>query len=121
MIRGLLVLLFLGILTGMLAVTTHAMRDRSILAVGPELTADPWFQATLADAYFGFLTFYVWVAYKEPTWWRRVLWFVLIMTLGNIAMSLYMLWQLGKWNPQHGVRSLLERDTVSAPAITGTA
>ena len=60
---------------------------------------DPWFRATLVDAYCGFLTFFVWVAYNEHTMWRRGLWFVLIMTLGNIAMSVYVLIQLTKRRP----------------------
>ena len=94
MVRTILLVLFGGILAAMLAVTTYASLDRSILNVGPELLTDPWFHATLADAYFGFVTFYVWVAYKEVSWVRRVLWFVLIMTLGNIAMSIYVLIQL---------------------------
>lgn len=110
MIRILLLLLFGGVLLAMLAVTTYASLDRSILDVGPQLTSDPWFHATLADAYFGFLTFYAWVAYKEATAWRRVVWFVLIMTLGNIAMSIYMLIQLWRWEPSRGANSLLCRE-----------
>lgn len=55
---------------------------------------NPWAVATLWDAYFGFLTFYVWVAWRETRMGPRVLWFVLIMALGNITMSLYVLIQL---------------------------
>ncbi len=95
MVRMFLTLLFGGILLAMLAVTTYASLDRSIFHVGSQLTSDPWFHATLADAYFGFLTFYVWVAYKEPRLWRKAVWLLLIMALGNIAMSLYVLLQLG--------------------------
>ena len=68
--------------------------ERGILEAGRELISDRWFQATLFDAYFGFITFYVWVAYKERTVWSRILWFLLIMCLGNIAMATYMLIQL---------------------------
>jgi hypothetical protein len=32
-----------------------------------------WTIATLMDAYFGFLTFYVWVFYKEMRWLPRLL------------------------------------------------
>ena len=49
---------------------------------------------TLADAYFGFITFFVWLAYKERTNLSRVAWFIAIMLLGNIAMASYMLLQL---------------------------
>lgn len=109
MVRVILISLFGGILVAMLVVTSYASLDRSVFDVGSQLTSDPWFQATLADAYFGFLTFYLWVAYKEVGIWRRVLWFVLIMTLGNIAMSIYVLIQLRRWNAERGVASLLLR------------
>lgn len=85
---------FLLILLTMLAVTTYASLHAPIWRLSPVLTGDPWFQATLFDAYFGFLTFFVWVAYKEASWGRSVVWLILIMLLGNIAMSIYMLIQL---------------------------
>ena len=107
MVRIVIVSLFCSILAGMLAVTTYASLDRSILNVGSQLTSDRWFHATLADAYFGFLTFYVWVAYKESRWWCRVVWLVLIMTLGNIAMSIYVLIELWRWDKDRGFEALL--------------
>ncbi|MCA9168031.1 MAG: DUF1475 family protein [Planctomycetales bacterium] len=110
MIRKLLMMLFAGILLGMLFITTKAAFNRSIFALEPQLTSDPWFHATLVDAYCGFVTFYVWVAYKETAVWARVAWFVLIMTLGNIAMSVYMLNQLWRWDETQGIAALLCRD-----------
>ena len=74
----------------MLAVTVRASLVRSVLDNGP-LMRDVWFQATLADAYFGFVMFYVWVFYRERTISRRAGWFVGIMLLGNIAMATYAL------------------------------
>lgn len=107
--RSLLACLFAGILLAMLAMTTVASLDRSVFNVGREMLADPWFQVTLADAYFGFLTFYAWVAYKERTIAMRIAWFVLIMCLGNIAMSVYVLMQLAKLRPGDGWEALLLR------------
>ncbi|MEM7356489.1 MAG: DUF1475 family protein [Acidobacteriota bacterium] len=88
--------LFAAILLGMLAVTLTASLDRGVFQAAAELWPDPWFKATLADAYFGFLTVYVWIAYKEKTLWARILWFVLLMGLGNIAIAIYVLIQLFK-------------------------
>ena len=99
------------------SLSPRASLDRSVLQVGPELTSDPWFQATLLDAYCGFLTFFVWVAYKEPAMWRTVLWFVLIMTLGNIAMSVYVLLQLRRFDSTKGIESLLLRHPQGTPAV----
>ena len=110
MVRMILGLMFSAILVAMLAVATYASLDRSILNVGPQLMSDPWFQATLADAYFGFLTFFAWVAYKEPGIWRKLIWFVLIMTLGNIAMSAYVLIQLVRVDRTKGIESILLRN-----------
>ena len=111
--RLILTVLFLLILGAMLAVTTYACLDSSILRVPAEVTGNAWFHATLADAYLGFLTFYLWVFYKENSLWRRLLWFVLIMCLGNIAMSVYVLLKLRKWHPEQGAASLLLRHDVA--------
>ncbi len=77
-------------------ITVVASLDRSVWQAGRGLWPDPWFIATLMDAYFGFLTFFVWVAYKERSWTVRSGWFVAIMLLGNFAISGYVLWQLSK-------------------------
>ncbi len=93
--RSMLIALFAAILLWMLAATIWASMDRSVFDAG-NLFADPWFVATFCDAYCGFITFYVWVAYRESSWTGRIVWFVAIMALGNMAMSAYVLWQLAK-------------------------
>ena len=107
--RNLLIALFSAILIAMIAVTILASFERSILEAGRELLPDRWFQATLCDAYFGFVTFFVWVAYKERAVWKKFLWFILIMCLGNIAMAIYMLIQLVKLPPGAPLSALLVR------------
>ena len=86
--------IFASILVVMLMVTIRASLYCPIYAVPQDVVRDPWFQATLVDAYCGFLTFFVWVAYREQTPIARVMWFVAIMGLGNMAMAAYVLWQL---------------------------
>lgn len=68
-----------------------------------------WTIATFLDAYCGFLTFYVWVFYKERSAWKRAAWFVAIMLLGNIAMSAYVLWQLKSLRPEQKASGILLR------------
>jgi Protein of unknown function (DUF1475) len=88
--------LFCGILLTMIAATVWASLRQPIQNWGG-LTTGPdryWTIATTLDAYCGFLTFYAWVFYKESRWLRRVGWFLAIMLLGNIAMSVYVLRQL---------------------------
>ena len=113
--RRIVTILSISILALMLGVTTYASLDRSILNVGSELLNDPWFLATLCDAYCGFLFFFIWVACRERTATRRVVWFVLIMSLGNIAMSSYVLRELWRTRHGEGLQSLLmpmERKTL---------
>jgi hypothetical protein len=96
--RTALLVLFGGILAAMLVVTVTASLHQPLWEWGG-LTAEPdrwWTYATLADAYFGFLTFYAWVFYKETRAAARAGWFVAIMLLGNIAMAVYVLLQLAK-------------------------
>lgn len=94
--KWLLISLCVGVIACMTWITVAATLDRNVLQAARELWPDPWFLATLMDAYFGFATFFVWVAYKEKSWAARGLWFVAIMSLGNFAISGYLLWQLSK-------------------------
>ncbi len=84
----------LVVLTVMLYVTVSASLQQDVLTATRLLWPDLWFRATLADAYFGFLFFWLWVAWREQSAARGALWFVLIMTLGNFAMAAYLLLQL---------------------------
>jgi len=91
-----LIILFCCIFIAMLLVTGWASIHQSVLQWGG-LTEGPdryWTLATLMDAYCGFLTFYIWVLYKEGRWLPRIAWFIGIMLLGNMAMSAYVLLQL---------------------------
>ena len=90
--KAILKFVFAGILLAMLFVTITASLDRNLFD---------------ADAYFGFLIFFVWVAYKEQQVWRKVLWFVLIICLGNLAMASYMLIELFKLGEDESFTTLL--------------
>jgi hypothetical protein len=96
--RTALLVLFGGILAAMLVVTVTASLHQPLWEWGG-LKAEPdrwWTYATLVDAYFGFLTFYAWVFYKETRAAARAGWFVAIMLLGNMAMAAYVLLQLAR-------------------------
>jgi hypothetical protein len=88
---------FGGVLITMLCVTSWASTLLPLWQTPRTLLLHPWFIATLFDCYFGFLTFYLWVAYRENSWLARAAWLVAILALGNIAISGYMLlalWRL---------------------------
>ncbi len=108
--RTALIVLFAGILAAMLVVTSWASLVQPIwewqgLANRPD---HAWTIATLFDAYFGFLTFYCWVFYKERAA-GRIGWFAFIMLFGNIAMAIYVLRELFRLRPGDTVATLLTR------------
>jgi hypothetical protein len=102
-------ILFGGIFLWMTILTIRTSLAVNLWSAWDSFAANPWAVATLYDAYFGFITFWVWVAYKENTLWSRLLWLVLILGLGNIAMSLYVLIQLFRLKPDQSSEELLWR------------
>lgn len=109
--KPLLKILFAGIVIYMVCMTTWVSLHKSILLSPDEFSwaHSPWAVATLFDAYFGFITFYAWVFYKETGGVARLAWFVLIMGLGNIAMSSYVLIQLFRLRPEQPASDILLR------------
>jgi len=100
-------LLFGAIFVWMVVMTVRTSLTMSLFDAIPGFGSNPWAVATLWDAYFGFLTFYIWVLYKERGAAARIVWFVLIMTLGNIAMSAYVFWQLQRLREDEPVEAAL--------------
>lgn len=96
--RKLLAAYFVFVLAAMLWVTVTATLERSVLEAVSDIWSDPWGKATLFDAYFAFLTIYVWIYLRETRAWTRLLWLVLLLTLGNFAIAAY------------GLRVLLRRE-----------
>ncbi len=88
-------ILFALVLASMLAVTTWAGLQQSLSEFARSATfRDPWVVATLLDAYWAFIAFYVWVAWKEESPVSRVLWFPSLILLGNMAIAAYMFREL---------------------------
>ena len=84
-------IIFMFVLVTMLCTTSWASYQCALWKTPHEVVTHPWFIATLFDCYFGFLTFYAWLFYKEARWFARIAWLIAILLLGNIAMSTYML------------------------------
>jgi len=109
--QSVLKFLFAGIFLLLLGYNSWASVQQPVWQWGG-LTTGPdryWTIATFLDAYFGFITFYVWVFYKESRWVKRIGWFLAIMLLGNIAMSAYVLWQLKALRRGEKVSGILVR------------
>ena len=84
--------LFVVVLGSMLGVTSWASLHQPLGEFARSaVMRDPWVIATLCDAYWGFVAFFVWVAWKEQALAARIAWFIALMALGNIAIATYML------------------------------
>lgn len=92
-----------------LLATSWATHQMPFWRTPQAVVTHPWFIATLVDTYLAFFTFWLWVAYKESSWWSRLLWLLLIFALGNLAMAGYVLIQLMRLPAGAGIEALLLR------------
>jgi hypothetical protein len=110
-------LLFSFILVSLAAYTSWASTQQALWD-WQGLVREPdrwWTIATLIDAYYAFLTFYVWVFYKEARAAGRIGWFVAIMLLGNMAMAAYVLRELARLRDDEPLQALLLRRNADLP------
>jgi len=91
--------LFGLILAAMIAVTTWASLEHNVMDGFRDVLALRWGVATMFDTYFSFTLIYLWIAHRERTLLARVVWLVLVYTLGTIAISGYGLWQIAQKKP----------------------
>ena len=111
-----LTLLFSFILVSLAAYTSWASTQQALWD-WQGLVREPdrwWTIATLVDAYYGFLTFYAWVFYKEARIAGRIGWVVAIMLLGNMAMAAYVLRELARLREDEPVHAILLRRNASS-------
>ena len=104
-------ILFSIVLLSMLWVTIWASVNCTLWKTPRAVATHPWFIATMFDAYWGFITFYCWVCYKDTSWVKRIAWLLAILLLGNIAMSSYVLNKLFRLPPDGTVQDLITRRT----------
>src|SRR5476649_2688880 len=64
----------------------------------------PWMRATLWDFYTNVVVIYLWLCYKEKTIIAKLLWLILLVTLGSIASCSYVLIQLFRLKPGEGLK-----------------
>ncbi len=98
---------FVVVFAVMLGLTIWASLESNVIEGFKQVGALKWGLATFFDTYFGFIAFWLWVAWKERGGLRAILWLLAILALGNFAIAGYMLAQLGRWNERKGVEALL--------------
>ena len=60
------------------------------------LASIPWMKATLIDFYINTVVLIAWISFREDKWVVRILWLILLVFLGSIATTAYVLIQLFK-------------------------
>ena len=100
---------FTGVVMAMLWVTSWASLQVPLWETPRAVATHPWFVATLFDTYFGFLTFWLWLAWRERGGLRSVAWLLAILLLGNLAMATYVLIQLFRLPTTASVGQLFTR------------
>jgi hypothetical protein len=108
-VKLLLKILFGFIFIFMVVMTIRTSLQQSLWDARLNFMASPWSMATLYDAYCGSITFFCWLAWRERGLALKIVWFVLIMALGNIAMSLYVLIQLFQLKREEGLAGLFRQ------------
>lgn len=66
----------------------------------------PWMRATLWDFYANVTVIFIWVCYKVNNMPLRLLWLILLVTLGSIPSCAFVLIQLFKLKPHEGLKEL---------------
>jgi magnesium-transporting ATPase (P-type) len=111
LMRRTLLLLFGWIVVSLLAYTTWASSQQPLWE-WQGLVREPdrwWVIATMIDAYYAFITFFVWVCFKERSMVSRGGWFIAIMLTGNMAMAIYVLLQISRLRPDEPLSAILIR------------
>ncbi|MGD2060528.1 MAG: DUF1475 family protein [Acidimicrobiia bacterium] len=58
---------------------------------GAEILGLAWGRVTLIDLYVGLIVFGAWIAIRETSWAARIMWWVALVVLGNLAAAAYLL------------------------------
>ena len=102
--------LYAVILVAIIGVNVWALANEPFLLGCSRIWQDPWARATLFDCYFSFTTIFLWIAYRENRWWSTLLWFVLVMGLGNAVIAPYLLYRLFQLKKGQTLKDLLVRE-----------
>ena len=68
-----------------------AKEGLNVLHGNVTVCSEPWGLATMFDAYFGFIAFWLYVAWRERTAGARLGWLVALLLHGNFAIAAYAL------------------------------
>jgi len=93
----------------MIFVVISTSLESNLISEWPKLAQIPWMSATIKDFYTNTFVLFLWIAYKERSMAMRILWLFLIVGLGSIAVTAYVLIQLFALNPGEPAEQILLR------------
>ena len=88
--KTLTILATLGVLA-MTVILVYAFVEGDFAGEGRQLLSMPWGTVSLVDLYVGFFVFAAWILHREGITLPSVLWIVAVMTLGSLAICVYVL------------------------------
>lgn len=106
-------ILFVSLFVYMVYVVISTSIESNLFREWSYLGSIPWMTATLKDFYTNTVVLFSWVAYKERSYAQKLLWLILFVCLGSIAVTFYVLVQLFKLKPGEEIESVLLRGTVA--------
>ncbi len=104
---GLLKIIFSVIFVGMTIIVIDTSLKSNLFTEWNNLAQIPWMTATLWDFYANVFVIFCWVAYKETNWISKIVWLILLCTLGSIASAMYILIALFRLKETDSVRELI--------------
>jgi uncharacterized membrane protein YczE len=99
-------ILFSALFIWMCYVVITTSMESSLFKEWDALGNIPWMRATLWDFYTNLLVIFVWICYKEKKLAWKLVWLILLVTLGSIATCAYLLIKLFRLQPQDGLKEL---------------
>ena len=75
----------------MTVILVYAFVEGDFFREGRQLLAMPWGSVSLVDLYVGFILFSAWILYRDGITLLSALWIVAVMTLGSLAICVYVL------------------------------
>lgn len=98
------------------AAVMAVMLVRAVVGTGDggQALAVPWGQAMLADVLLALAALGAWIAWREPTWPRRLAWLAAIALTGSFAVAIYIFWALRRLDPGAGLAQLVAGRHLSA-------
>lgn len=102
-------ILFTALFIWMCYVVITTSMESSLFKEWDFLGGIPWMRATLWDFYANVLVIYIWLCYKEKQLLSKIIWLILLVTLGSIASCAYVLIQLFRLKPSEGLKELFAK------------